>query len=44
MQTKNLIAKLRFEPLAQILGEERVVAIPLTFLVEGHKQQLTLLD
>ena len=44
MRTKYLVAKLRIEPPAQILREERVVAIPVIFLIEGHKQQLTLLD
>ena len=44
MQTGNFVAMLRLEPQAQILGEERVIAIPLAFLIEGQKQQLTLLD
>jgi len=32
------------EPQAQILGEERVDSDTLAFLIEGQKQQLTLLD
>ena len=44
MQTGNFVAKLRLRASGSNTGEERVIAIPLAFLVEGQKQQLTLLD
>src|SRR6266581_1446976 len=44
MQTGNFITELRLQPLGQVFREQRMVTIPSAFLIEGHKQQLTLLD
>jgi hypothetical protein len=44
MQAGNFVAKLRLQSLALVFGKQRMVTIPVAFLIEGHEQQLTFLD